>query len=93
MVFSSLTFLLIFFPLFLALYFGRRKIAWRNGVLLAASLCERAHLHVWDEPMNYIDVLSRMQLEELLLTWRPTLLFVEHDKTFCERVATGTVTL
>ena len=65
----------------------------KKKVLLAASLCERAHLHVWDEPMNYIDVLSRMQLEELLLTWRPTLLFVEHDKTFCERVATGTVTL
>ena len=65
----------------------------KKKVLLAASLCERAHLHVWDEPMNYIDLLSRMQLEELLLTWRPTLLFVEHDKTFCDRVATGTLRL
>ena len=26
-------------------------------ILLAASLCERAHLHVWDEPLNYIDVI------------------------------------
>ena len=65
----------------------------KKKVLLAASLCERAHLHVWDEPMNYVDVLSRMQLEELLLTCRPTLLFVEHDRRFCERVATGTVSL
>ena len=65
----------------------------KKKVLLAASLCERAHLHVWDEPMNYVDVLSRMQLEELLLTYRPTLLFVEHDRRFCERVATKTVTL
>ena len=28
----------------------------RKKVLLAASLCERAHLHVWDEPLNYIDL-------------------------------------
>ena len=65
----------------------------KKKVLLAASLCERAHLHVWDEPMNYIDVLSRIQLEELLLTCRPTLLFVEHDRRFCETIATGTIPL
>ena len=62
-------------------------------MLLAASLCERAHLHVWDEPMNYVDVLSRMQLEELILRAQPTLLFVEHDRAFCERVATKTLRL
>ena len=65
----------------------------RKKVLIAASLCEPAHLHVWDEPMNYIDVISRMQIEELLLKSRPTLLFVEHDRAFCERVATGTLEL
>ena len=57
-------------------------------VLLAASLCEQAHLHVWDEPLNYIDVISRIQIEELLLRFRPTIVFVEHDKAFCENVAT-----
>ncbi len=65
----------------------------KKKVLLAASLCESAHLHIWDEPMNYIDVLSRMQLEDLLLTYRPTLLFVEHDRCFCEKIATGTIAL
>ncbi|MBR4393254.1 MAG: ABC-F family ATP-binding cassette domain-containing protein [Oscillospiraceae bacterium] len=65
----------------------------KKKVLLAASLCERAHLHVWDEPMNYVDVLSRMQLEDLLLTYRPTLLFVEHDRCFCEKIATKTLEL
>ena len=65
----------------------------KKKVLLAASLCERTHLHVWDEPLNYVDVLSRMQLEELLLTCRPTLLFVEHDRRFCEKIATGTISL
>ena len=65
----------------------------KKKVLLAKSICEPAHLHIWDEPMNYIDVISRMQIEELLLQFQPTILFVEHDKAFCENVATKTVKL
>ena len=65
----------------------------KKKVLIARSLSEKAHLHIWDEPLNYIDVLSRMQIEELLLTWKPTILFVEHDRAFCENVATKTVAL
>ena len=60
----------------------------KKKVLLAKSLCEQAHLYVWDEPLNYIDVLSRVQIEELLLKFRPTILFVEHDTAFRENVAT-----
>lgn len=65
----------------------------RKKVLLAASLCEEAHLYIWDEPLNYIDIFSRMQIEELLLTFQPTLLFVEHDAAFCDKIATGTLAL
>ena len=65
----------------------------KKKVLLARSICQPAHLHIWDEPMNYIDVISRMQIEELLLQYQPTLLFVEHDRAFCEHVATKIVTL
>ena len=60
----------------------------KKKVLIAASLCERAQLYVWDEPLNYIDIYSRMQIEELLLDFQPTMLFVEHDSAFVERVAT-----
>ena len=60
----------------------------KKKVLLAKSLCEQAHLYIWDEPLNYVDVFSRMQLEELLMEYRPTLLFVEHDRVFCEKIAT-----
>ena len=59
----------------------------RKKVLIARSLCQQAHLYVWDEPMNYIDVISRMQIEQLLRRFRPTLLLVEHDRAFCEAVA------
>ena len=65
----------------------------KKKVLLARSICQPNHLHIWDEPMNYIDVISRMQIEELLLTFQPTILFVEHDKTFCDRIATKVVPL
>ena len=65
----------------------------RKKVLLARSLCDSAHLYIWDEPLNYIDVWSRMQIEELLLAFQPTMLFVEHDETFRQRIATEVITI
>lgn len=65
----------------------------KKKVLLAKSLCEPAHLFIWDEPLNYIDIFSRIQLEDLLLSCCPTMLFVEHDRTFREKIATETISL
>ena len=65
----------------------------KKKVLLAGSLCKRAHLYIWDEPLNYIDVLSRIQIENLIQTYQPTLLFVEHDRTFTEHIAAKVITL
>ncbi len=65
----------------------------KKKVLIARSLCEGAHLYIWDEPLNFIDVLSRIQIEELLLSAQPTMLFVEHDRQFADRVATRIVTI
>lgn len=65
----------------------------KKKVMLARSLSEQAHLYIWDEPLNYIDVLSRIQIEELLKASEATLLFVEHDKRFCEQVATKQINL
>lgn len=59
----------------------------KKKVLIARSLCERAHLYIWDEPLNFIDVFSRIQIEELIMTYRPTLLFVEHDAVFRKNIA------
>lgn len=63
----------------------------KKKVLIARSLCGRAHVYIWDEPLNYIDALSRIQIEELILTYKPTMIFVEHDKAFCDNIATKTV--
>lgn len=65
----------------------------KKKVLIAKSLCEEAHLHIWDEPMNYIDVISRMQIEKLIMDFEPTILFVEHDKAFCDNIATKIIEL
>lgn len=59
----------------------------KKKVLIARSLCEQAHLYIWDEPLNYIDIFSRMQIEELLLQYQPTMLFVEHDAMFRHKIA------
>ena len=65
----------------------------KKKALLARSLCQQAHLYIWDEPLNFIDVFSRMQIERLLREYRPTMLFVEHDAAFCENIATGEIKL
>jgi lincosamide and streptogramin A transport system ATP-binding/permease protein len=65
----------------------------KKKVLIAKSLCEKAHLHIWDEPLNFIDVISRMQIEELLLKYMPTILFAEHDSAFCHNIATKIINL
>ncbi|MBR6186592.1 MAG: ABC-F type ribosomal protection protein [Clostridia bacterium] len=58
----------------------------QKKVLLARSLCQRAHLYIWDEPLNYIDVLSRMQLERLIQAFKPTMILVEHDQAFLQNI-------
>ncbi len=65
----------------------------KKKVLLAKSLSESAHIFLWDEPLNYIDVFSRLQIEELILKYQATMIFIEHDKLFQEKIATKVVRL
>lgn len=92
--------LTLFLMLLRKLDFGRKQFeknledysgGQKKKVLIARSLCEQAHLYIWDESLNFIDVFSRMQIEELLLKYRPTMLLVEHDTTFAEKVGTKIV--
>lgn len=63
----------------------------KKKVLIAASLCTPAHLYVWDEPLNFMDINSRLQIEELIKEFSPTMIFAEHDMTFQKEIATKTV--
>ena len=63
----------------------------KKKVLIAKSLCEKAHLYVWDEPLNYIDIYSRLQIERLIQAFSPAMIFVEHDFAFQSAIATKIV--
>ncbi|MBO4775765.1 MAG: ABC-F family ATP-binding cassette domain-containing protein, partial [Lachnospiraceae bacterium] len=80
---------------FSAVQFSKNMEEFSEGqkkkVLIASSLITPAHLYIWDEPLNYIDVFSRMQIEKLILDFKPTMLIVEHDVRFQEKVATEIV--
>ena len=65
----------------------------KKKVLIASSLLTPAHLYIWDEPLNYIDVFSRMQIEALIEQYKPTMLIVEHDMRFREKLAIKEVRL
>ncbi len=65
----------------------------KKKVLIAKSISEQAHLYIWDEPLNYIDILTREQIEDCILKYQPTIIFVEHDERFIEKIATKKVDL
>ena len=54
------------------------------NLLFTSSLC--------NDMLSQIEI-SRRQVEQLILQYRPTLLFVEHDRAFCRAVATRTLPL
>jgi len=63
----------------------------KKKVLIASSLMTPAHLYIWDEPLNYIDIFSRMQIENLIMKYQPTMLLVDHDIRFQEETATRVI--
>ena len=75
--------------------FGKNMNEFSEGqkkkVLIASSLLTPAHIYIWDEPLNYIDVFSRIQIEKVIKQYNPTMLLVEHDVKFRETIATKIV--
>ena len=65
----------------------------KKKLLLSISLATEAHLYIWDEPMNYIDVISREQIEKVILDNDITLIFVEHDNYFKKKIANKNIEL
>jgi len=68
--------------------FGQQK-----KIELARSIVHPADLVIWDEPLNFIDVDARELVEDAVIRDAPTLVFVEHDAAFLDRVATRRVEL
>ncbi len=65
----------------------------RKKVDLCRSFLDPVHLLLWDEPLNYVDMFSREQIESAIMRSDATMVFIEHDRAFIERVATRVVHL
>lgn len=65
----------------------------KKKMMVARSLCEKAHLYVWDEPLNYLDVYARVQIEQMIRASGAAMLLVEHDKAFRNAVGTAEIQL
>jgi ATP-binding cassette subfamily F protein uup len=60
----------------------------KRRVLLARALVSSPDLLLLDEPTNHLDVDAIVWLENWLVRWRGTLLFVTHDRAFLRKLAT-----
>jgi ATPase subunit of ABC transporter with duplicated ATPase domains len=59
----------------------------KSRLKLCSLTFERVNLLILDEPTNHLDIESREVLEETLLNFRGTLLFVSHDRYFIDKIA------
>ena len=65
----------------------------QRRVLLARALVSAPDLLLLDEPTNHLDIQSIEWLEDFLLNFDGTLLFITHDRSFLTRLATRIIDL
>ena len=73
--------------------FGLLSAGMKRRVLLARGLAKKPDLLLLDEPTNHLDIESIQWLEDFLVRWGGTLLFVTHDRTFLQKLATRIIEL
>ncbi len=66
---------------------------WKRRALLARALVSNPDLLLLDEPTNHLDIPAIEWLENFLLGYRGTLLFVSHDRAFVQKLATRIIEL
>jgi ABC transport system ATP-binding/permease protein len=65
----------------------------KRRALLGSSIVRKPDLLLLDEPTNHLDIDAIRWLEDFLLRWGGTLLFVTHDRAFLQRLSTRIIEL
>lgn len=65
----------------------------KKKILIAKSLTEKANVYIWDEPLNFIDIYSRIQIENAIINDKITMIFVEHDQVFADKISNKVIKL
>jgi ATP-binding cassette subfamily F protein uup len=65
----------------------------KRRVLLAKALVSNPDILLLDEPTNHLDINSIAWLEDFLLRYDGTIMFVTHDRAFLRRLATRIIDL
>lgn len=60
---------------------------------LAKMMMEKGNFLILDEPTNHLDIDSKLVLENALIDYPGTILFVSHDRYFINRIATKVIEL
>jgi ABC transport system ATP-binding/permease protein len=68
--------------------FAALSSGMKRRVLLARALVQEPDVLLLDEPTNHLDVEAIQWLEGFLSRWSGTLIFVTHDRTFLQKLAT-----
>ena len=63
----------------------------KGRVVLIKLLLNKANFLVLDEPTNHLDIQSKEILEDALLDFPGTILFISHDRYFINKIATKIV--
>ncbi len=65
----------------------------RSKVSLVKTMLSGVNLLLLDEPTNHLEITAREVIEEALLKYEGTIIFVSHDRTFIEKIATETLAI